>query len=327
MRPFAALFLLLASGFSLAEPVVHQPTGISFPDEIAGFARDEVTNYESKHAGFGFSYGYNLRSRIAATVYVYSAGQCPVPSGIDGPAITRMREQTLAEIRQAYESVEPVTRETARFAGEKDEIPVLYDLLKLQADGRPRVSTVWLWAARDHFIKIRISASSLDDLDKMREFAAAVARLAEAKPDTGKRKAPAWTLRVDGSLTESRRLAWMAYGLGIMTWIMKCTSVETASPGPLQLSFAAEQYARRKQTEVWRDVGRRSDPVPYAEELIKVEDAGYLDDYLWRYLRRPAWGPVPQAVSARGDEFERWMAQNLPKHSPETRAGIVVPRK
>src|SRR5262249_5798215 len=157
----------------------------------------------------------------------------------DGPAVSRMREQTLAEIRRAYESVEEVARDTPRFSAEKQEVPVLYDLLKVRGDGRTWVTTAWLWSSRDHFIKIRISAPSLDDLDTMREVAAAVVRLAEPKPDAPKRR-PRGVVQLESSLKQSEREAWLLYGLGILAWTVKCASLETARPGPFLPPFAAE---------------------------------------------------------------------------------------
>jgi hypothetical protein len=119
--------------------------------------------------------------------------------------------------------------------------------------------------------------------------------------------------------------AWLLYGISLLQWAVRCTALESAPPGPFQPSFTAERYARGKQIEIWRKTGRGiNEPLPYLEDLLKIEEAGYLDDYVWRDLRRPAWGPVPATIAARSDEFEQWMAKNFPGHKAQTNAGVMV---
>jgi len=311
-----------------AEPVVHQPTGIVFPDDIAGFERGRAVNHEERQAGLGFSYGYHLGPGVNATVYVYSARQCPVPAGIDTPAVTGMRDQTLDEIRQYYGAAEEVSRDVARYPGQSGDVPVLLDVLKVRSDGVQVETMVWLWASRDHFIKIRLSgAAPFAEPEAARKFAAAVVRLAEPEPaSTPPKKLPARvTVQIARLPNKNESEAWLLYGISLVQWAMRCIALESTLPGLLQPSFAAERYARAKQIDIWRKMGRaRNEPLPYLEELMQIEEAGYLDDYVWRYHRRPAWGSVPASIIARSEEFERWMAKKFPDHKPQTNAGVMV---
>ena len=324
----AAVFFALVPGMLRAEPVVHQPTGIAFPDEIAGFVRGRAVNHEEEKAGLGFSYGYHLRPGVNATVYVYSARQCPVPAGIENSAVTRMRDQTLAEIREFYGAAEDVSHEVVRYPGENGDAPVFLDVLKVRMDGAPLETMVWLWASRDHFIKIRLSgAAPLEEPDAARKFAAAVVRLAEPEPASSppKKVPPRVSVQIAKLQNKNESEAWLLYGISLLQWAVRCTALESAPSGLLQSSFAAERYARAKQIDIWRKMGRgRNEPLPYLEELIEIEEAGYLDDYVWRHHRRPAWGAVPASIIARSDEFEQWMAKKFPGHKPQTNAGVMV---
>lgn len=328
MRKLVALCILLVPGILLADPIVHQPTGIAFPDEIAEFTRGGEVDYESRSPGAGYSYGYNLKPNIAATVYVYSATQCPVPSGT-GDAVARMREQTIGEIRQVWalegRSVDALSREVMQFKGEKGDVGVFFDLFKIRET--EQTTALWLWAARGHFVKVRLTnvAPRQGDDEKAREFVAGLVRLADAPPP--KSAGPRATIGLHPSLktaSEAERNAWTFYGVFLLHWTMQCIPLRDATRS-FTMPYAAMQFARAKQIQAWRETrSKYPETVPYMEEMIRIEEAGFLDDYLWRYLANPSWGSPPVPVSARRAEFERWMAENLPAHQPQTKAVISI---
>ena len=96
-----------------AAPVVHEPTGIAFPDEIAGFSRAEIGDYESERRGLGTAYNYRTTTGVLATVYVYTAGLSDVPADISHPLMRRLHEQTLKEIDQAARMHNEIARCTS----------------------------------------------------------------------------------------------------------------------------------------------------------------------------------------------------------------------
>ncbi|MEJ2275530.1 MAG: hypothetical protein P8Y01_13335 [Woeseiaceae bacterium] len=55
---------------------------------------------------------------------------------------------------------------------------------------------------------------------------------------------------------------------------------------------------------------------PYLDALLRVQKAGFLDEYTVRYFGRDDW-VVPAEV--RVADFRRWQQQHLPGHKPETR--------
>ena len=184
----AGLFLLLAEipSSAYAAPVVHQPTGISFPDEIAGFARDRVEDYESKAPGLGFGYHYRTTTGAFASVYVYTVGISNVPASIDHPVMGKLREQTVREILQfaqsRSEAAQHTLQETIKVKTDSGEVPVLFDGFIVNSPGGARNTFVWLWTSRGHFLKVRVTRVPAGDLDpgQLREFYESIVRLSAA---------------------------------------------------------------------------------------------------------------------------------------------------
>lgn len=328
MRKLVAYCILLTPGIVIADAVIHLPTRIAFPDEIAGFTRGREVDYESKNPGTGFSYGYNRKPNMVATVYVYSGGQCPVAPGTGG-AVAKMREQTIGEIRQVWSkqgmSVQALLNEVVQFKGEKGDVGVLFDLFEVRETAQ--ATMLWLWAARGHFIKVRLTnvAPRQGDDEMARAFVAELVRLADATPP--KPETPKTTIHLDGSLNKSgdpEQIVWLTYGYSLVHWTMQCVLLNPASRS-FQIPYVATHYARANQIKVWRSIRNKyAEKVTYMEEMARIEDAGFFDDYLWRYVPDPAWGPPPASISARRAEFDRWMAENLPAHQPQTKAFISI---
>lgn len=183
IRALVLSWLWLAAG-ALAEPVTHTASGIVFPENVAGFERTRVHDYESKHPGLGFSYSYRSAGAFA-TVYVYTAGLSAVPSDIKHPALRKLREQTAREIvefaRSRGETAKQTIQRTVTARTPTGELPILFDGFTIDAPKTGLRSTYgWLWTTRGHFLKVRLTRSREDEADQqfMHAFVEAVAQLA-----------------------------------------------------------------------------------------------------------------------------------------------------
>ncbi|MFK7897007.1 MAG: hypothetical protein AB8G23_14275 [Myxococcota bacterium] len=54
----------------------------------------------------------------------------------------------------------------------------------------------------------------------------------------------------------------------------------------------------------------------YLDLLLRVQQAGFLEEYVWFYFHKRAW-PMPDWLEMQA--FENWRTQNLAWHRPETR--------
>ena len=57
--------------------------------------------------------------------------------------------------------------------------------------------------------------------------------------------------------------------------------------------------------------------LPYFNALLRVEQAGFMREYVWHYLHQQAWRQIPASV--RMEAFETWQRLNLAEHKPMTR--------
>ncbi len=323
-RIVALLFVAVLAHPAYGAPVAHQASGIVFPDEIAGFSRERVEDYESKQAGLGFSYAYKTSAGVIGTVYVYTAGLPAVPANIDHPVMGQLREQTIRDIEQVARSrnevVRPGSKGTIKVNTEAGEVAVLFDSFIVSSPHGARNTFLWLWSARGHFLKIRVTREPTGVLDpkQLREFYETVVRLA-VPPRDAKRRV---NISLVKTSSPTEMVIRMAYGLGLNEWITKNQLTNSVPEGPFVPSFEAEFYARQNQLQVWRELSEKgTPPLPYMEEMLRVASAGYLREYLWQHHRQPNWGAPP--VDIRMETFSQWSVENLRDHSPQTGAQVV----
>ena len=86
----------------------------------------------------------------------------------------------------------------------------------------------------------------------------------------------------------------------------------------LDVSESVREAARQHLLDTWQT--QRAEHAeandPYLDTLLRVRDAGFLDEYTVHYFGRSDW-QVPAEV--RLDEFRRWQRDNIPRHRPQMR--------
>jgi hypothetical protein len=324
-----ALYVTLAWSSAVADPIVDAPTGLAFPDEIAGLARGEVRDYEKQSRGAGRSYGYDKKSEgIFATVYLYTYGIFDVPRSLSDPRMSQIRDLTYQEIRKGAEAKGetvdgPRLSRTLNVTTDHGDEQLFFDsfLIRSPKEGT-RNTFVWLWPARGHFAKVRytlIPRADGPDQAYMRNFFQAVVRLT-TEPYSGKRVTEV-VLGVPPGSPDSN--SWLGYGLGLAAAARK-SELDSLPLGAYQPTFESELYARETQLKMWRELNRnhqQKQSSAYMDALASVADGGFLREYVWHHHRRPEW---PEPAGLRNDEFAKWQSENLKGHKAETRAGVLI---
>jgi hypothetical protein len=177
-----AAFMALI-GHAHAESVLHQPTGITLPDEIAGFERVRVHDHESRKPGLGFSYHYMTKTGAVASIYIYTAGLLNVPSDVNDPLVVQLRERTIRELflfaQMNREAPCQTLKDTLEVKTNKAEVLVLFDGFIISSPSGERSTLLWLWSSRSHFFKIRLTHLLSEELDpkQLRDFYESMVRL------------------------------------------------------------------------------------------------------------------------------------------------------
>lgn len=81
-------------------------------------------------------------------------------------------------------------------------------------------------------------------------------------------------------------------------------------------SFECELTARKHLLETWAELRDASTASAYLDQLRQVRAAGYLEEYVWQFLRQPSW-TAPSGLDM--ERFTHWRRERLPDHEPRTR--------
>jgi hypothetical protein len=128
----------------------------------------------------------------------------------------------------------------------------------------------------------------------------------------------------DPATPESERRLWTVYLYTRAAQAARESGEQELAPGERQASFEEELRARRVSLGAFRemapaDAGQVSS---YFQDLDRVESAGYLREYVWRYLHKPDWHELPPDL--RLTAFDEWRSQHLRDHIAVTHGGIAL---
>jgi hypothetical protein len=107
--------------------------------------------------------------------------------------------------------------------------------------------------------------------------------------------------------------SWVSYSLLRSTCQLQGDSGNPARAN----SFDCELGARQILLETWSEK-KAANPMiadTYLDELLLVQYAGYLPEYVARYLGQPRW-QLPDDLKPR--QFREWQRATLPGHRAET---------
>ena len=108
--------------------------------------------------------------------------------------------------------------------------------------------------------------------------------------------------------------SWVAYSLMKSTCQLKMGGENPAR----QSSFGCECIARRHLVQTWIEKSPAEDSTGdgYLDDLRRVSEAGFLEEYTASYFARSDW-QLPSGL--RMDKFRNWRRMNLRRHRPMTR--------
>src|SRR5262245_48035016 len=274
-----------------------------------------TNGYSDRRLGRSFGYG---TSGISLTIYVYDYGLSNVPDGPDSVDACEQFERAKYEIEFGgnYQNVvlrEQSTRRMKSGANAPLAREAHYDL---DRNGIHAVSMLWVTAADGYFVKLRLSLRGevADELDDAREQILAV--IADAFATRPARPAPAATqpdssIEIDPGNDAAEAQLWVAYASGLLKAAREAPGTLPPCGGALTSRFATELAARREALREYRSRDPR--PPGYFAELARVEDAGFLDEYVWYYLRDAATETTPPAgLDLAG--FEGFRQRELATH-------------
>ena len=318
----------VAQGAPLGDNTVKlAPSLLKLPQNIGPLRFAGENRYSDRR--MGRSFGYNA-SGISLNIFVYDYGIRDLTDGPDSVAACEQFESAKDEIERGgnYQNV-TLREEASRPLRPGAELTAREAVYQFERNGLSAVSVLWITAADGFFIKLRLSMRTEigDELDDAREqILGSLAESIDARP---RKVMPAPPAAADSSIEMSAggepadAAMWLAYGVELDKYVREHPEVGPPCGGILEPPYPLEVDARRAALREYRARpanGRRSS---YFQALSKVDAAGFLDEYVWTYLHRDAWGTTPPHELSMG-AFEEFRARELGSHAAQSGAHVRI---
>jgi hypothetical protein len=148
-----------------------------------------------------------------------------------------------------------------------------------------------------------------------------------ASPELSVAKDNGFTVVIDEKLTdEGSTTVWLGYLLARAKY-REDNKVPLPGAGEIIPSFQEETYARAYAAQIYQEWKgeHRGWSNSYWETLSDIKAKGFMDAYVWTYLRQAGWSKSEQPKNL--DAFRTWGRSLLNNHRAETHGALVVDRK
>jgi hypothetical protein len=305
------------------------PSQLKLPQNIGPLRFNGESRYSDRR--LGRSFGYNA-SGISLSIYVYDFGLRDIADGPDSVDLCEQYESAKGEIESGGNYQNVVFRgEWRRPLAPGDDSPRAREALyEFDRNGVRALSVLWFTAVDGHFLKLRLSLRSevADELDEARtQILSAIAEAIESRRKPAPRRAtpPVQEASIDVDTIHDRDTAalWFTYALELVKYSREHPQTRPACGGKLAAGHAAELSARRAALAEYRgrEAGARGDN--YFDELLRIDDAGLLDEYTWHYLRNARIDSAPPAELDLA-AFEIYRARELATHVVQSGARVRI---
>jgi hypothetical protein len=131
------------------------------------------------------------------------------------------------------------------------------------------------------------------------------------------------SIEVDSHYDPDTAALWFTYAAQLVTFSRERPETRPPCGGRLVPGFAAELAARRAALVEYRARGAGASAALYFDELARIDDAGFLDEYTWHYLRNERWDVTPPPELALA-AFETYRQQQLASHVVQSGARVRI---
>jgi len=338
IRLGSRLFVLLASlclpagaqAAALGDNTVHlAPSPFKLPQNIGPLRYSGENRYSDRRMGRAFTYN---ASGISLKIYVYDFGLRGMPDGPDSQVTCEQFESAKREIELGgnYQNV-TLRGEFSRAMSAADPSPVAREAVyEFDRNGIHAVSVLWVTAAQGYFLKLRLSLRTevAEELDEARgqileSMAAALRTRPVAPPPPAAVPMQAASIDVEPTPDTAAVAAWLAYAIELARLSGDHPDMRPPCGGRLVPGFAAELAARQVALREYRLRAAAERTSNYFNELDRVDAAGFLDEYVWHYLRDDLRDNTPPPGLAL-EAFRQFRERELVAHVAQSGARVRI---
>ena len=304
------------------------PSPFKLPQNIGPLRYAGENRYRDRRMGRSFAYS---ASGISLSIYVYDYGIANLPDGPDSIAACEQYESAKREIERGgnYENV-VLRAEVNRSLRAGDSHLVREASYEFDRNGIHAVSVLWLTAADGYFMKLRLSlrAEVADELDDARvlvleSVATALAAHPLRPPVIAVPPPQEASVEVDAGSDVADAALWLTYAVELTRYAREHPEIRPPCGGRLVPGYAAELSARRAALHDYLARPADARVSSYFDALARVDAAGYLDEYVWYYLRDPQRDVTPPAA-LKAAAFELYRQAQLATHVAQSGAHVRI---
>ncbi len=305
------------------------PSQLKLPQNIGPLRYTGESRFSDRR--LGRSFGYNA-SGISLSIYVYDYGVANIPDGPDTAPLCEQFESAKREIENGgnYENVRLVS-EVSRPLADAPGAPAAREALyEFDRRGVHAVSALWLTAVDGYFVKLRLSLRQevADELDEARThlLAAIADAIRDRTPRERKVDEPPGqdaSIEVDSHDDADTAALWLAYAVELVSFSREHPQTRPACGGRYTPGFEAELAARRAALANYRALAPERRKSGYFDELARIDDAGFLEEYVWQFLRDERVDITP-SQELQIAAFEEFRLRELPAHVVQSGARVRI---
>jgi hypothetical protein len=306
---------LNAAADSRAGVVELLPSPLVMPKRIGPMVlRGEPHHYEDPKLGVSYQYGGD---GLSLTVYVYNAGNKELADGADTVPVCREFELAKQGVTQAYQKTELKAEQLALLLPPEPWPLMREAIYEYEREAHPTISFVWITAAANHFVKLRLSMDPrLRDevLDARRAVLSIVGEaikphLAPADP-AAKRPENSLGINLNGGSGDGIQAGILYLGL-LNTLVEQSPELAPVCGGEVVPDLDTEVGVYRGVLSLDDDLARSR----FGRTLATIDKAGFLEEFLWAERHREAWGPTPPA-NLTLPAYHDWRKKKLKRFNP-----------
>jgi len=320
------LWFALAFGAGIAgaaeQTIRLAPTAAELPRRIGPlYLQGEPHQFDPPSLGISYQYNGN---GLSLTIYVYDAGIEDIPDGGDTAASCMQFEQAKGDVLGAgYGHPTLESQQLARLAPPAD-LPLAREaVFEFQRDGEQTVSYLWITAVGKHFVKLRFSVNAQlrDELPEARRAvltALGTAISPHLQPVVPTEK-PGTTININAGGSSDDMAAGFMY-------VMLLSGVADKSSGQLPVCGGEFVPSFDEEVGVYRTllgIEPKEGPSPLVRQLMRADQAGYLEELVWAEMHRDSWDDSPPAELSLAD-YKKWKKKNLRRFHMEPFGRVVI---
>jgi hypothetical protein len=259
----------------------------------------------------GVSYQYSGQG-LSLTVYIYDGGDTGIADGADTKATCEEFEIAKQGVAQAYQKTQLKSEQLVRL-DPPAELPLAREAVyEYEREAHPTISYIWITAAAKYFVKLRFSVdpSLRDELPDARR--AVLSILGDAikphlKPVDPKAATPGTSLGFNlGGGSDDVMQAGIVYLMLLNATADKMPELAPVCGGEIVPTLDTEASLYRGMFSLDEDLAKTK----FGKRIAQIDEAGFLEEFLWVDHHREAWGLVPPKELTL-PEFEAWRGKKL----------------